>query len=74
MSNGGCKGICERFNGYRSGRGQCVYKDGYIYCRSCECGYKFISNFCPCCHHRVRKQTWNGHNRKTRLETTLRIE
>jgi hypothetical protein len=71
---GGCKGICIHFNGYKSARGRNTYKDDYIYCRECDCMYIFPNGtFCKCCHRRVRHQSWNGHHRKSKLETTIRI-
>lgn len=68
-----CKGYCVDFEGYRGGSGPNMYKNGMIFCTTCNCGYKKISVKCPCCKHFVRHQTWVGRTRKTRLATTPRI-
>lgn len=68
----GCKGICINFLCHVSGKGRFTYKNNIIFCRSCECGYKFISHFCPCCGHRVRQHTWQGPNRKAASKTIVR--
>lgn len=69
-----CHNICKYFEGYRGGSGKNMYKDGFVFCKLCHCGYKSNGNaYCKCCKAKVRHNTHRSYARRSKLETIPRI-
>jgi hypothetical protein len=72
-----CRNICKYFEGYHGGSGRNMYKEGRVFCKLCDCGYKSIDGhtvvYCYCCKAKVRHNTHRSYTRKSKLETIPRI-